>query len=727
MKRLVSLSLSLMLVLAIFVGASITASAADESGLLFTLNEDGVSYSVSGYDASKTEFVVPSTYNDLPVTSIANSSFYNADKITGITIPDTVTDIGNTAFYGCVNLLSVKLPDSVTSIGTYAFYGCDNLTITASCDSCVVEYADTEVVKLDLQHEYYTDGTVITPPTYKTEGTMSYACSVCGAEKYEPISKLTPPMLEVVDGELVCFSGETILTDYTGLAEYEGSYLYLENSVVKSDYTGLAFYCDDWYYVKDGVRNSEYTGLVEYCGNWYFVENGILNWNYTGLTYYNNAWYYVEYGVLNWDYTGLVYHNDAWYYVEYGVLNWNYTGLTYFYGEWYYVEYGVLNWDYIGLTYFYGEWYYVEYGVLNWNYTGLTYFCGEWYYVEYGVLNWNYIGLTYFYDEWYYVEYGKVNFNAITLCYFYGEWYYVEYGKVNFNTTTLLYFYDNWYYVENGKVNFDAITLVYYNYEWYYVENGVLNWNGNTVVYYYGVWYYVNGGRVDWNYDGVWYENGVLYFIDDGAVIYIAKPETKEEILAFYQNAVRNVAVSGNAGYSYKTWEEVIKAEVTNSSLPPSVTDIVKDMFVSEEEAEKYNYSIGSDEARENIALSNCSANSVQSATIEEKGGNYIITIVMKDHVNPQKTDTDGVSVMSTNIVYADDLEASLDNMAIIKNVDCSYSNYTIVAEVTKNGELVSVKHSSRLGMNADAAESFGKMTMIIDMNIYEEYSSFTY
>ena len=73
------------------------------------------------------------------------------------------------------------------------------------------------------------------------------------------------------------------------------------------------------------------------------------------------------------------------------------------------------------------------------------------------------------------------------------------------------------------------------------------------------------------------------------------------------------------------------------------------------------------------------------------------------------------------------DLETSLDNMAIIKNVDCSYNNYTIVAEVTKNGELVSVKHSSRLGMNADVAASFGKMTMIIDMNIYEEYSSFTY
>ena len=151
--------------------------------------------------------------------------------------------------------------------------------------------------------------------------------------------------------------------------------------------------------------------------------------------------------------------------------------------------------------------------------------------------------------------------------------------------------------------------------------------------------------------------------------------------------------------------------------------------FTSEEEAEKYNYSIGSDEARENIALSNCSANSVQSATIEEKGGNYIITIVMKDQVNPQKTDTDGVSVMSTNILYADDLEEVLDGTSIIKNsaIDCSYSNYTIVAEVTKNGELVSVKHSSRLGMNADVAASFGKMTMIIDMNIYEEYSSFTY
>ena len=727
MKRLVSLSLSLMLVLAIFVCASITASAADESGLLFALNEDGLSYSVSGYDASKTEFVVPSTYNDLPVTSIANSSFYNADKITGITIPDTVTNIGNTAFFGCVNLLSVKLPDSVTSIGTYAFYGCDNLTITASCDSCVVEYASVEAVKLDLQHEYYKDGTVVTSPTYKTEGTMAYVCSVCGGEKYEPISKLTPPTVEAVDGELVCFSGETILTDYTGLAGYEGSYLYLENSIVKTDYTGLAFYCDDWYYVENGTLNWSYTGLVYHYGSYYYVENGALNWNYTGLVYHYGSYYYVENGMLNWNYTGLTNYYDVWYYVENGVLNWNYTGLAYHYGDYYYVENGVLNWNYTGLTLYYDVWYYVENGVLNWNYTGLTCYYDVWYYVENGVLNWNYTGLTLYYDVWYYVENGVLNWNYTGLTLYYDVWYYVENGVLNWGYTGITEYYGVWYYVENGVLNWNRETLVYAYGTWFYIENGQINWNGNTVVYYYGVWYYVNYGCVDWNYDGVWYEDGVLYFIDNGVVIQISKPETKEEVLTFYQNAVSNVAVSGNAGYSYKTWENITKAEVTNSSLPPSITDIVKDMAVTEEEAEKYNYSMGSDDARENIALSNCSANSVQSATIEEKGENYIITIVMKDQVNPQKTDTDGVSVMSTNIVYADDLEASLDNMAIIKNVDCSYSNYTIVAEVTKNGELVSVKHSSRLGMNADVAESFGKMTMIIDMNIYEEYSSFIY
>ena len=60
--------------------------------------------------------------------SISNSMFYQCDKLTKITIPNSVTSIGGYAFEGCTGLTSITIPNSVTSIGNYAFYGCRGLT-----------------------------------------------------------------------------------------------------------------------------------------------------------------------------------------------------------------------------------------------------------------------------------------------------------------------------------------------------------------------------------------------------------------------------------------------------------------------------------------------------------------------------------------------------------------------------------------------------------------------
>ena len=68
-------------------------------GLEYELNDDGKGYTVSGKGTCKdTNLIIPSTYNNLPVTSI-----------------------GDSAFFGCTNLVNIRLPDSITSIGNYAF------------------------------------------------------------------------------------------------------------------------------------------------------------------------------------------------------------------------------------------------------------------------------------------------------------------------------------------------------------------------------------------------------------------------------------------------------------------------------------------------------------------------------------------------------------------------------------------------------------------------------
>lgn len=77
---------------------TITFAGTKES-LTYTLNDDGVSYSVSGIGScTDTNVVIPSTYNDLPVTAISNNAFWGCSGLTSITIPNSVTSIGSYAF-----------------------------------------------------------------------------------------------------------------------------------------------------------------------------------------------------------------------------------------------------------------------------------------------------------------------------------------------------------------------------------------------------------------------------------------------------------------------------------------------------------------------------------------------------------------------------------------------------------------------------------------------------
>lgn len=62
------------------------------------------------------------------ISNIGDNTFKNCNSLTSIKIPNSVTIIGNSAFEGCKSLTSVKIPNSVKSIGGYAFYHCTSLT-----------------------------------------------------------------------------------------------------------------------------------------------------------------------------------------------------------------------------------------------------------------------------------------------------------------------------------------------------------------------------------------------------------------------------------------------------------------------------------------------------------------------------------------------------------------------------------------------------------------------
>ena len=59
---------------------------------------------------------------------IGDYVFLGCKRLTSVTIPDGVTKIGRAAFRDCTSLVTVKLPDTVRSIEQEAFYNCDRLS-----------------------------------------------------------------------------------------------------------------------------------------------------------------------------------------------------------------------------------------------------------------------------------------------------------------------------------------------------------------------------------------------------------------------------------------------------------------------------------------------------------------------------------------------------------------------------------------------------------------------
>ena len=70
---------------------------------------------------------VPSSLGQCEVATIGPWAFRYCDKITAVSMPDTVLSIGESGFEGCASLKRISLPPSMLAVGDFAFYNCQSL------------------------------------------------------------------------------------------------------------------------------------------------------------------------------------------------------------------------------------------------------------------------------------------------------------------------------------------------------------------------------------------------------------------------------------------------------------------------------------------------------------------------------------------------------------------------------------------------------------------------
>lgn len=96
------------------------------SDYAYWYSEQYQGYEIVKYKGTAARVKVPDSINGIPVTSIAEKSFWSS-RVVEIVLPDSVVAIGEHAFWNCKRLRSVTLPKNLKTLGTGAFSSCERL------------------------------------------------------------------------------------------------------------------------------------------------------------------------------------------------------------------------------------------------------------------------------------------------------------------------------------------------------------------------------------------------------------------------------------------------------------------------------------------------------------------------------------------------------------------------------------------------------------------------
>lgn len=203
-----------------------------------TVNEDG-DFKLLSYTAAQTDALVPATYMDGSVYTIANGCFKGNTLIKSVVIEDGITSIGSLAFMNCTSLERVVIPDSVTVIGAQAFYGFTG-TIYCSRGSAAHQYALNNNIKYVLDTTDEPEKPIQnTPDTQIDYEGFVIRTDVCCGKEIADILSLSESAVAIAEasyvyGDTEFFGTGTTITVFDG-NKYIGEFTLVVNGDVNGD------------------------------------------------------------------------------------------------------------------------------------------------------------------------------------------------------------------------------------------------------------------------------------------------------------------------------------------------------------------------------------------------------------------------------------------------------------------------------------------------------------
>ena len=176
-----------------------------------------------------------------------------------------------------------------------------------------------------------------------------------------------------------------------------------------------------------------------------------------------------------------------------------------------------------------------------------------------------------------------------------------------------------------------------------------------------------------------------------------AAPTGKENVFNFYKTAVAKVK-GGAAGYIKKEWQTISNLNLAGvSTIDNLIASLAGNYMTKEDKAEDQVCEKGSQRAKDRFpACTLTDMSKVKSATCAvQSNGNYKVTIIMADENTPKKSGN-FLGKVTNSILYWEDIETELKKIKQIKEYDkiqVIYKGYKIEAELTPDGNFVSMKH----------------------------------